>query len=435
MYSKIIIDKKIDITNVFGFGLSGEHNFFRSIKNDENDVLNMVVCGVCRDYNDVMKSSFVDIGFDKLALLKNVKLDIGEKIVVQVKKLPHGDKGCIVSDKIIFHGEYFDLEYNGQKNIVDRSFGSGVEKKQAEEFISIIGEQYLGVTLKKNAITIKPLKLMEIIGHTYEKLNELIVKEHSGKEILMSPVNEVEKFLWKVDPETTIETNCGDLYNNINSLERNVSLVKSFSIDVDTIFKDLLSTTIVLPNGGEILIETLETLTFIDVNSTGQSNSKDNSSHKVNISAAKEIAKILTFGGIGGTIMIDFIRQKNRSLANELLVVLKSAFKKLNAGQVDVLGYSKSGLVEITKKRSGNSIFDKYITKLRSDYTNEYYMHCLLNDCVDKHVNGKNCYVYCNEDIAKLIKNSDLLDKVVQIIKMDVIIEVSDKNMVVYKSD
>lgn len=436
MYSKILIDKKIGITNIYGFGLSGEHNFFKSIDNCQNqNLLNMVVCGVCRDYNEVMKASFIDIGQNQLGLLKNVKLNVGEKIIVQIKKLPHGEKGFLVSDKIVYYGEFFDFELNGNRNMVDRSFGSGVEKQQATEFLNIIGEQYLGINLKKNALLIKPAKLMENIMHIHQKLSKMVADNHNANEILLYPVDEIEKFLWKIDFDTIIETNCSDLFNKFCTSSKNINFVKKFDKEVDTIFKDLLECKRTLPNGGEILIETLETLTFIDVNSSGQINSKDESSHKVNLAAAKEIAKILTFGGIGGTIIIDFIKQKNRSLSNELLVVLKSAFKRLNAGQVDVLGYSKSGFVEITKKRIGNSIFDKYITRKHNTYTNEYYAQSLLNDCVTKYVNARRCYIYCNQEICDIIKSSLMLAEVKNIIKCEILFEISDNFMVVYKND
>jgi len=116
-----------------------------------------------------------------------------------------------------------------------------------------------------------------------------------------------------------------------------------------------------LKSGAYIVIESTEGLSVIDVNSGRYTNkgAPEQAALRVNLDAAPEIARQLKLRDIGGIIVIDFIdmeREKNR---RAVLSALKNALSKDRA-KTDVLGISKLGLVEMTRKRTYRPIDSAY---------------------------------------------------------------------------
>jgi len=108
-----------------------------------------------------------------------------------------------------------------------------------------------------------------------------------------------------------------------------------------------------LPSGGYIVIDFTEALTVIDVN-TGQftgSSSLTETILKTNREAAEEVAHILRLRDIGGIIIIDFIDMLFEENRHEIEELLRSAVLK-DRMKVHILGWTKLGLLEMTRKRA-----------------------------------------------------------------------------------
>jgi ribonuclease G len=111
--------------------------------------------------------------------------------------------------------------------------------------------------------------------------------------------------------------------------------------------------------GGYIIIETTEALTVVDVN-TGRyvgKNDLEETIFKTNMEAVKEIAYQLRLRNIGGIIIVDFIDMEEESHRDELVRSLKEAAKK-DKSRVNILKVSEFGLVQMTRKRSSESLFN-----------------------------------------------------------------------------
>ena len=113
-----------------------------------------------------------------------------------------------------------------------------------------------------------------------------------------------------------------------------------------------LETKFDLPGGGNIIIETTEALTAIDVNSAGRR------ALETNLEAAKEIARQVQLQRIGGNIVVDFIDLDGRSDRETLMNGLKSAFAN-DPAAVQILPPSQFGLVEISRQRLGKSLHER----------------------------------------------------------------------------
>ena len=112
-----------------------------------------------------------------------------------------------------------------------------------------------------------------------------------------------------------------------------------------------------LKSGGYIVIDEVEALTAIDVN-TGKFVGHRNLNEtilKTNLEAVKEIAYQLRLRNIGGIIVVDFIDMEKKDHRDQVFHALTEALKSDRA-QTFVQRFSELGLVEMTRKRTRESI-------------------------------------------------------------------------------
>lgn len=123
-----------------------------------------------------------------------------------------------------------------------------------------------------------------------------------------------------------------------------------------------LSKRVWLKSGGYLIIETTEALTSIDVN-TGRFVGKktlEETILKTNMEAAEEIVKQLRLRNIGGIIIIDFIDMERDSSKEQVYRFLEELLKD-DKSRTTILKISSLGLVEMTRKRSRESVH-RYLT-------------------------------------------------------------------------
>ena len=107
-----------------------------------------------------------------------------------------------------------------------------------------------------------------------------------------------------------------------------------------------------LPGGGSIVIDPTEALVAIDVNSgsfRGRDSAEENA-FRLNLAAAKEIARQLRLRDLGGVIVNDFIDMRKESHRRKLERALRDAMAGDRA-RVKILRTSPFGLIEMTRQR------------------------------------------------------------------------------------
>jgi ribonuclease G len=102
-----------------------------------------------------------------------------------------------------------------------------------------------------------------------------------------------------------------------------------------------------LVGGGHLMIEPTRALVAVDVN-TGPDTSPA-ASLKVNIAAARDLARQFRLRGLGGQIVVDFapMPKKERAILDQ---VIRAAFKG-EAAETNLAGWTTLGLFEMTRKR------------------------------------------------------------------------------------
>lgn len=107
----------------------------------------------------------------------------------------------------------------------------------------------------------------------------------------------------------------------------------------------LLAREVPLPGGGRLLIEPVETLTAIDVDSGGKA-----AGPETNLAAAKEIARQVRLRALSGLIVVDFLAMGGRGQRDRLHATLKTAFAD-DPVETSIFPPLPSGLVEIARQR------------------------------------------------------------------------------------
>jgi ribonuclease G len=114
-----------------------------------------------------------------------------------------------------------------------------------------------------------------------------------------------------------------------------------------------------LPGGGWVSIEETEALTAVDVNSgdgTPES-SREQASFSANLRAAPLIARQLRLRDVGGMVLIDFIHMESPKHRDRVLDALRAALAADRA-PCAVLGWSRMGLCELTRRRGRTALPD-----------------------------------------------------------------------------
>lgn len=114
-----------------------------------------------------------------------------------------------------------------------------------------------------------------------------------------------------------------------------------------------------LSGGGWVTIEATEALTAIDVNSgdgTAES-SREQTSFATNLRAVDIIARQLRLRDVGGMVLIDFIHMESPKHRDRILDSLREALAR-DTSPCSVLGWSRMGLCELTRKRGRAALPD-----------------------------------------------------------------------------
>ena len=128
-----------------------------------------------------------------------------------------------------------------------------------------------------------------------------------------------------------------------------------------SLLEKTLSKRAYLKSGAYLVIEPTEAMTVIDVNS-GKSIKGKNAEEqflKINIEAAKEIARQLRLRNISGIVMIDFINMKEESHNHELMKNL-AEYVRTAPVRTTVVDMTKLGLVELTRQKGKRALHEVF---------------------------------------------------------------------------
>ncbi len=127
--------------------------------------------------------------------------------------------------------------------------------------------------------------------------------------------------------------------------------------NVDEEITRALSRRVDLKSGGYLIIDQTEALTTVDVNTGGYVGGRNfgDTIFKTNLEAAVAIARQLRLRNLGGIVIIDFIDMEDAGHRQAVLAELEKALSR-DRTRVTISGFSQLGLVEMTRKRTRDSL-------------------------------------------------------------------------------
>jgi len=120
-----------------------------------------------------------------------------------------------------------------------------------------------------------------------------------------------------------------------------------------------LSRRVSLAGGGSLVIDETEALIAIDVNTGGDVRHRNQHAAilNTNLEAAEEIARQLRLRQISGIIIVDFVDMESSHDVQQVIDKVKDELKN-DRVSADFVDMTALGLVEITRKRQGESLSD-----------------------------------------------------------------------------
>ncbi len=341
-----------------------------------------------------MQAAFVDINLDKAAFLHasdiNTKLilkeetdqvpDIrslvheGQHIMVQVVKDPLGSKGARLTTDITIASRYLVLMPNSQHAGVSLRIESAKERDRLKDIVSPYCDEQQGFIVRTAGEGAGEVELQhdaEFLRRVWHKVLERkqrkqtnlplyqdlslsfrVLRDFVGIDLERIRVDsnltfqELESFTQEFVPELTprLEYYPGELpIFDLFSVEREIQRALHRKIE--------------LKSGGYLIIDQTEAMTTIDINTgafVGHRNLAD-TIFSTNIEATQVIARQLRLRNLGGIIIVDFIDMHNDDHKRRVLSSLEMAMSKDHVKH-SVHGFSSLGLVEMTRKRTRESL-------------------------------------------------------------------------------
>jgi len=340
-----------------------------------------------------MQSAFIQIGLDRAAFLhvadiwdqrQNAEaakpierlLHEGEKLLVQVIKDPIGTKGARLSTQISIAGRllvYLPQEFHIgiSQRIEDEAERAHLRERLQQLLPAETKGGFIIRTMAETATDKEMLSDIEYLRRIWGGIQDraqivtppaLLYQDlNLSLRVLRDIANdETDRIL--VDSRETCRTLHAFAQDyTLNFLER----VQLYSgerplFDLYAIEDEIeraLARRVPLKSGGYVIIDQTEALTTIDVNTGGfvGGRSFDDTIFKTNLEAAHVIARQLRLRNLGGIIIVDFIDMENEAHRESVLTEFKKALS-LDRTRVTVSGFSSLGLVEMTRKRTRESL-------------------------------------------------------------------------------
>ncbi len=171
------------------------------------------------------------------------------------------------------------------------------------------------------------------------QLSELWIDDSEGYQRIV-------EFLDRVQPELT---------SKVKLYRRQVDIFEAFGIESE--LEQALQPKVWLRSGGSLVIDQTEALVAIDVNTgryVGGADLED-TVFRINLEAAREVARQLRLRNLGGIVVVDFIDMEDEAHREALLEELKKALARDRARSL-ASPVGPFGLVQLTRKRTERSL-------------------------------------------------------------------------------
>ena len=298
-----------------------------------------------------------------------------QRILVKISKEPISSKGSRVTTDISLAGRFLVLVPLADYVAVSKKIASYKERRRLRALAKSLLPEGFGVIVRTVAEGRNAKALdtdLRLLLEKWHKIEAKLAGKPKPPLVVYEDVNMVSSVIRDLfsDDYDRILIDDPRLYRNIKGYIQAIApqmvpavrlhkgrkpIFESVGIarDVAEAFESRVN----LPSGGYLFIEHTEAMHVIDVNSgrAGKGLTQEQNSLRVNLEAARVIARQLRLRDLGGIIVVDFIDMRNERNRKKVFDELKSAFRKDRAVS-KILPMSDFGLIQITRQRLRPSI-------------------------------------------------------------------------------
>jgi ribonuclease G len=349
-----------------------------------------------------MQSAFIDIGLERAAFLHVADLHTssvfgakraddapplpierqvfeGQTLTVQVIKDPIGTKGARLSTQVSIAGRMLVFLPQDNHIGISQKIGSPELREQLRSRMqALVGKPEEGggggFILRTNAEEATDAELADDIA--YQRKAWSLVRERAQTQapgtLLHQDLNLAERVLRDLANEHThsIRIDSRLQFEALQAFGRTympatVAKLEHYRgerpiFDLFGIEEEVaraLGRRVELKSGGYLIVDQTEALTTVDVNTGGFVGARnfDDTIFKTNLEAAGAIARQLRLRNLGGIIIVDFIDMTREDHQQAVLAEFRKQLSR-DRTKTTVSGFSQLGLVEMTRKRTRESL-------------------------------------------------------------------------------
>jgi ribonuclease G len=346
-----------------------------------------------------MQSAFIEVGLERAAFLHvadlhggghhkhdaTVQVPIerqvfeGQTLMVQVIKDPIGTKGARLSTQISIAGRLLVFLPQDTHIGISQKIGSVEAREQLRSRMQSLtattdGSSPGGFILRTNAEDASDAELADDIAYlrkAWASIRSNGLSRPPGS-LLHEDLNLAQRVLRDMvnDGTQTIRIDSklqfddlkafGESYtpSSASKLERYQGERPIFDLfGIEEEIARALARRVDLKSGGYLIIDQTEALTTVDVNTGGFVGARnfDETIFKTNLESAGAIARQLRLRNLGGIIIVDFIDMVRDEHQTAVLAEFRKQLAR-DRTKVTVSGFTGLGLVEMTRKRTRESL-------------------------------------------------------------------------------
>ena len=304
-----------------------------------------------------------------------------QRVLVQVMKEPTGNKGPRLTGNISMPGRYVVLMPFGRGVNLSRRIRSEDERSRLRALAILIKPAGMGLLVRTEAEDMSEDSIIEDLDNLLKQWE--FVQQESSNTRYPTLLDRDRDFIQRV----LRDVYTGDVNRIVTDTSDGMRRVKQHLLNwgegkiptgvfidhhrertnileyfrVNAAIREALRPRVDLPSGGYIIIQPTEALTVIDVNSGSFTRSQTSRETVLwtNCEAATEVARQMRLRNVAGVIVVDFIDMDSRLDQLQLLDHFDKALRA-DKSRPQIAQLTELGLVELTRKRQGQSIYELF---------------------------------------------------------------------------
>ena len=300
------------------------------------------------------------------------------RVIVKITKEPISAKGSRVSTDVSLAGRFLVLVPAADYVAVSKKIASAKERRRLRTLAESLKPEGFGVIVRTVAEDRDAKALdtdLRLLLEKWRKIEAQIRGAGANPALLYEDVNMVSSIIRDLFTEDYDRILVDDpkVHRNLKAYvqavaphmaervvlhKSNIPVFRAAGIEKQV--EEAFSVRVSLPTGGYLIIEHTEAMHVVDVNSgrAGRGLSQNENLLRVNLEAAKEVARQLRLRDLGGIIVVDFIDMYAEADRRKIYNALKDEFRKDRA-VTKLLPMSDFGIVQITRQRLRPSLMQK----------------------------------------------------------------------------